>query len=241
MNKNRLLHNKPIILSIVLLFLLYYVGPVILRQVTGTPFGWLGSGLISRFVGWWFLSLLLCLYGGLLNRIPKKHRRGVVQMGLPIVLVVLIGGVSLYNSLPSIRARKILENAQFASLPDSATQIKVHIWYTPFSGEEYLRFRADSLDIKLFLDQSAVLEHAEYEEYSDKKMRLFYPRGTTSNKSPGNNYEYISKKPTAPPWYMQEIKDVARRYKIQPKGYNHAGEVIIDEKNNCVFVKLILG
>jgi len=42
-------------------------------------------------------------------------------------------------------------------------------------------------------------------------------------------------------WYMHEIKDIAKRYRIESKGYNHAGEVIVEEKTNLVFIKLIIG
>jgi hypothetical protein len=124
-------------------------------------------------------------------------------------------------------------------LPESADQIKVLAWYTPFSGEEFVRFRANPADITSFLEHSPVLEHVEYEEYSDRKMRLFFPRGVR-NTPPHDDHEYINKKPTAPPWYRQEIKDKARRYRIRPLGYDSFGELIIDERNNLVFIKLII-
>jgi hypothetical protein len=157
------------------------------------------------------------------------------------VFVVLFGVVSLYNSQPSVRVQKILAGAEFAELPESAMQIKIMTWYTPFSGEEYLRFRASPDDIKSFLEKSPILNNVEFEKYSDKKMRLFSPHRDVFSSSSLDNHEYINKKPTAPSWYMQEIKDIARRYRIQPKGYNSAGELIVEERNNLVFIKLIPG
>jgi hypothetical protein len=232
--------NKLVGLSVLLLFLLYYAGPVTLRQMTGTPFGRLGSGLVSRFVGWWFWSLLLCLYGILLGRVSMSSRRRAVLTGLPVVFAVLMGGVSLYNSLPSVRAQKILAGAQFAPLPASASRIKVLAWYTPFSGEEYLRFRADPIEIKSFLTRSGVLEGTEYEEYSHEKMRLFFPRDAGGGLPYHDAHEYVNKDETAPPWYRQEIRDAAKRYRIRPKGYDSGGEVIVEESTGLIFIKLVI-
>ena len=180
------------------------------------------------------------IYGRLWDPIPKSPRGNVVLTGLPLVLVILIGVVSIYGSLPSVRAQRILASTELASLPDSASQIKVLVWSTPMSGEKYLRFRANPGDIKSFLEQSQVLEYAEYEEYSDRRMRLFYSDATRSMSSNGD-HKYINKSPAAPPWYMQEIRHTAGRYTFLPKGYNHSGELIVEERTKFVFIKLIIG
>ena len=237
----RLIRNKSIYLSIVLLFLLYFAAPIKLRQVTGTPFNSLGMGYVHRAFGFCFWCFLLYLYGRLLNRISTSPRKKDALKSLYLVFAVLIGGTSIYNSLPSVRANWILASGQLARLPESAKEIKALTWYTPFSGEEYLRFRANPVDIKSFLEQSPVREHAEYEEYSDKKMRLFFSSKTDLSISSRDNHEYFNKKPTAPVWYMQEIRDIAKRYRIRPKGYNSAGELIVEERTNLVFIKLIIG
>jgi hypothetical protein len=166
--------------------------------------------------------------------------RKLALTSLPFVIVVSLGCLSLYNSLPSVRAQEILAGADFAPLPDSARQIKVLTWSTPMSGEKYLRFRASPTDIESFLRQSPVLEEVEYGEYSDKRMRLFCS-DTTYGTSSQDFHEYITKKKTAPPWYMQEITQSADRYRLLPKGYNHAGELTVEEKTNFVFIKLIIG
>ena len=235
--------NKITYLSIILLFLLYFACSIKLRQVTGTPFDSIGMGYVHRIFGILFWSFFLCLYDLLLNRILTRSRKKIMLTSLSLVFAVLIGGISLYNSFPSVRAKRILAGAQFASLPESAKEIKVFTWYTPMSGEEYLRFRANTVDIKSFIDQSSVLKYAEYEKYSDKKMRLFFPSDYAARTEEylADNHEYINKKPAAPVWYMQEIKDNARRYRIEPKGYNSAGELIVIERTNQVFIKLIIG
>ena len=200
-------------------------------------------GYVHRTFGLCFWCFSFYLYGRLLNRISTNPRKKDALKSLYIVFAVLIGGTSIYNSLPSVRAQRILSYAQLAPLPKSAKEIKVLTWYTPMSGEEFLRFRANPVDIKSFLEHSPVLEQAEYEKYSDKKMRLFFPSDYPGRTAAYlvDKHEYINKKPTAPVWYMQEIKDIARRYRIEPKGYNHAGEVIVEEKTNLIFIKLIIG
>ena len=243
MSMKRLIRNKRIYLSIVLLLLLYFACPIKLRQVTGTPFDSIAMGYLHRIFGLFFWSLILCLYGVFLNRVSTSPKKEIVLANLSFVFAVLIGGISLYNSLPSVRSQRILAGAQFAPLPESAKEIKVLAWYTPMSGEEYLRFRANPVEIKSFLEQSPVLEHAEYEEYSDKKMRLYFPSDFAARTATYlvDNHEYINNKPTVPVWYMQEIKDIARRYRIEPKGYNSAGELIVDQRTNLIFIKLIIG
>lgn len=235
-----LLRKKYISLSIALLFLLYFAGPLTIRQVTGTPFGSLGMGLLTRVFGLCVCTGLLHIYGKLWYPIPTRHRENVVLKGLPIVLAFLVGALSIYSALPKIRAQRILASAQLAPLPESASQIKVLTWSSPMSGEKYLRFHANPVEIKSFLAQSPILEHAEFEEYSDKRMRLFYP-DALPKVSFNDNHKYINKSPSAPSWYMQEIRQIADRYRFLPQGYNHAGELIVQKKTNFVFIKLIIG
>ena len=71
-------------------------------------------------------------------------------------------------------------------------------------------------------------------------MRLFNQNRHARTTSYGTNrHEYVPDHPTAPPWYMQEIKSKARRYQIPPTTYEHQGELIIDEVNNLVYVRLV--
>lgn len=234
-----LLRNKYISLSIALLFLLYFAGPLTIRQVTGTPFGSLGMELLTRIFGFFVGTFIVYVYGRLWYPIPTNHRENIVLKGLPIVLTFLIGVLSIYTSLPKIRAQSILESAQLAPLPESASRIKVMTWSSPMSGEKFLRFHAHTADIDTFIAQSPILENADFEKYSDNKMRLFYP--DTYPKVLFDNHKYINKSPSAPPWYMQEIRQRANRYRFQPKGYNHAGELIVEKKTNLIFIKLIIG
>src|SRR4030067_628558 len=68
----RLFHKKLVGLSIVLLFLLYFVGPLTLRRISSTPFYSIGMPYVSKFLGFCFWSFLLYLYGGFLKRISMS-------------------------------------------------------------------------------------------------------------------------------------------------------------------------
>ncbi|MBN2129956.1 MAG: hypothetical protein JW741_10685 [Sedimentisphaerales bacterium] len=150
--------------------------------------------------------------------------------------VLLFGARSVYRSLPSVRAQEILGTAELAPLPQSATGITVYTWWTPMSGEEYLRFRARREDIEAFVAASPILKGATYRVYSEAKMRLLEPNRVGAATA---DHEYIRDYPTAPPWYMQEIRCKARRYRIPRTAYGHKGEIIIDEAHMVIYVKLV--
>lgn len=238
---SRLLRNKRVSASIVMLFLLHVAGPTVVRRATGTPFGSMGMPYVGPLFSFCVLGALLHVYGRLWDPLPVNSWKKLAVTSLPFVIVVSLGCLSLYSSLPSVRAQEILAGAEFAHLPESASQIKVLTWSTPMSGEKYLRFRANPADIEAFIAQSPILENAEYEEYSDKRMRLFFSDPSARRLLSHDDHEYITRKPTAPPWYVQEIRHAAGRYRILPKAYNHAGELIIDKRSNLLFVKLIIG
>jgi hypothetical protein len=152
----------------------------------------------------------------------------------------LLGARSTYNSLPSVRAQQILTSAGLGALPESATGITVYAWWTPMSGEDYLKFHASPEDIGLFVTKAPILKGAEHWDYSRAKMRLLDRENTAPTEGSGaSDHEYILHHRTVPPWYMEEIRWKARSYRIRPKGYQLPGEVIIDQENNVVFVKLV--
>ncbi len=219
------------------LFVLYMVVPIAIRLMSGTPHHAVGTGLdlLWRTIGLCVLLCLFVLYESLLhNVLPPVLKNGVARSVLVLLPAFLIGGRTIFHSLPSVRAAQILESAELSALPESATEITVYAWWTPMSGEEYLAFRASHDDIELFVGKSPILKAAERRDYSRAKMRLLDGERVQSTGA-----EYIRHHRTAAPWYMEEIRWRARRYRIRPKGYHHEGEVIIDQENDIVFVKLV--
>ena len=156
-----------------------------------------------------------------------------------LLLFAILGSYFLYRSIPNVRARSILANANLAPLPESAQDIYVHTWSSFMSGAEYLRFHAKPEDIEQFINDSPILKDVKFDIYKKDKMRLYKPENYPYNLDDVNNsHEYFVPRP-CPDWYKEEIKGAGRRYEIQPEGYHYPGEVIIDYENNIVCVKLI--
>ena len=228
--------------TVSLLFLLHLVGPIVVFLASGTPSYAVGIGLefMWRTIGLGILLGVFSFYQYLLyGHLRTKVHHWAIWSTLALFPVVLFGARSVYHSLPSVRAEQILGTGELASLPQSATTITVYTWSTPFSGEEYLKFRASREDIEAFVAKSPILKGAEYSDYSTAKMRLLDGK---QNASIGGNgapdVEYIRHHRTVPPWYMEEIRWRARRYRIRCNRYDHTGEVIIDRENDVIFVKL---
>ena len=234
--------RTSLFLCTALLCLLHVAAPIALRLASGTPCYAVGIGLelLWRAIGLCVLMFVFYLYQRVLYDLLRRRIRRRRTWSLLVLLpVLLFGARSVYRSLPPVRARHILGTAELAPLPKSATDIAVYTWWTPMSGEEYLRFHATRADIESFLAQSPILRAAERQDYSPARMRLSEqnrPARTASYSV--SRHEYVPDHPTAPPWYMQEIKGNARRYGIRRTTYKHRGELIIDEDNNVVYVRL---
>jgi len=239
----RSLRTSLSLCTVFLLCLLYMAVPIVLRLTSGMPFYAVAIGLecIWRAMGLCILVFVFYLYQRVLYDLLRRKIRHLTTWVIVVLLpVVLLGAGSVYRSLPPVRAQRILGTGELAPLPESATQIAVYTWWMPTSGEEYLRFRASREDIASFVAKSPILRGAKYRAYSKATMgRLDQNQSahTISHSTPDR--QYVRRDSTAPPWYMEEIKCNARRYQIPRTAYKHRGEVIIDEDNDVVYVKLV--
>ena len=180
--------------------------------------------------------LQIVLFSLFKNKIKNMFEWYVLFM-LPSIA---IGSMSIYFAVPSVKARVILSHAELANLPRSAHDIRVYTWSSPMSGEEFLKFKASSDDIEIFIASSPILKNKECEKYTQKKMRLPYPKNDGVEKEYLNTqHEYYIPDLSAPDWYDGEIKGNGRRYEIHPDGYHYPGELIIDDASSTISVKLI--
>jgi len=231
--------------GLVLLFVLYIVVPIPIRVAGGSPAEGLDVGFLLLF-GW--IGLLFWIGACLLWwRIVDVQAKWIapnktIRSALILLPVVLIGGRAVYRSWPSVRAERVLYNADLAPLPPSAREIKVYIWAGGFNGEWRLRFRADRADIEQFLEASPALKGAECREYSKERMRLIDPdRHRDRSDDDPNGPDYFRPDFNMPPWYIQEIKGPGKRYETAPSGFSDPGEVIVHTEENLVFVGLSHG
>jgi hypothetical protein len=150
----------------------------------------------------------------------KRIRLDLLWTILFILPAIMLGTSWFYVSLPTVNAQRILTRAELAPLPESATEIKVYEWSFIFSGEKYLRFRASPSDIEKFLRESPILQDAECEKFPADGIRARSPN------------------PNAPDWYKGDIKK-GRLYIIRPEWGYYPGEVVVDDEEHFVFVKII--
>lgn len=229
-----------------LLLVLYMVVPVPIRLMGGSA----GFDVVFRWTFGW-ISLLLwigvCLLWWRIVDVQAKWiaPNKAVWSVLVLLPVILIGGRAVYRSWPSVRAARVLYNADLAPLPPSATEIKVYLWFTPIipmSGEGYLRFRATPDDIEHFLTTSPILRDVEYANDSENQITLFYPRDDRRRLSPEDIRYRISRDlKRAPAWFIKELTGSMMGYYIDPSGSQISGAVIVDEASNLVFVRLSFG
>lgn len=151
----------------------------------------------------------------------------------------LLGSFHLYLATPTVQARTILSNANLASLPESAQDISVYTWSSLMSGEEFLKFDAESEEIAQFISSSPILKDVVCNTYTKDRMRLLQSENFAFRFEDVNDpHEYFRPDSSNPDWYKEEIKGAGRRYEFQPDGYHYPGEVIIDDDQDIVYVKL---
>ena len=134
--------------------LIYCLGAVGLFEVLFASFG--GAVFKAVFVGFNAVVLgLLCLPYHAFTYLALRWltRRKLVFAVLFLLPGMMFGVRAFCLSLPEARARRLLEGAGLAALPESASKIRVYSWSTPFSGDAFLRFEADENDIEKFIDQ----------------------------------------------------------------------------------------
>lgn len=241
MTQNRYLGGL-FVAGLALFAVLYLAVPMMIWRATGTPSGWVAGRLITGPFAFLLWTWACCLWWQMLKR--RANRTSMSKGTLPVLTllpVILIGARAIYRSWPSVRAANILANAQLAPLPPSASEIKVYMWSTPFSGDWRLRFRADRADIERFLKASAILNAAECREYSQGTMRLAAPDDGERPTGDPNGHDYFRPARQVPNWYIEEIRVPGRRYETDPSGFSDPGEVIVHTEENLVFVSLSHG
>jgi len=241
------------VLGAVILFLTIVIGRPLIMIVSDAEY-WevVLLGVLTSVVAWPTVVGVLLIYQAVVYRFLKTRiRRGSTWATLFILPAIAISVFTFYDSLqarraflqdsqPTVKAQRILSYGRLAPLPESASDIKVYSWSSPFSGEWFLRFSAIPEDIEEFLNTSPSIKGAECVMYSREKMKLPYPEDYWQNtKYFHDGHEYFDYHSTGPEWYKPEIRGRGRYYRIRPKvGFKRA-EVIVDDEEHLIFVKLV--
>jgi len=226
-------------------------GLVLVATVPHRPEWVVAVGVLARVVFAAFAAGVCVVFQAILWRLLRtriKYPRtltislllpSILLSGLWITSACLDRKVFLRHVQPEARAARVLHNGQLATLPDSATDIEVHTWSSPFSGEEYLRFAAEPNDIEMFLSESRILRGKVPNEYRATHTNLSAADGVEEQGTPAEAaYDVLGLGPMAPDWYRPDFTNPARRYIIQPKRYQLPGEVIVDDEQHVVYIYL---
>jgi len=229
------------ILNTLLLFLICVVGRYAMELVYGAVFSMIvGEAVVSTITLPFFIVLSLAYQVVVYLLLKTRIKHILLWAILFLAPAIVLGADCLYTSLPTVAARRILAIAELASLPESATEIKVYTWSFLFSGEKSLRFRASPDDIERFLDESPILRYAECERFSRKRMRLHSPHDPKKwGEYQEAGHELFVPDSSAPPWYKEEIKQGGRRYIIHPEWGYYPGEVIVDDEEHLIFINIV--
>ena len=167
----------------------------------------------------------------------RKAWSGPLRAVVFVLPALAVGGLSIYVSLPIVRARQILSRAELAPLPESVRGLKIHTWWFPDEGGTCLRFTTDPVAIERFIGESPVLKDVECKRFSAEKMRLKYPKDYGARHYE-EAHEYVMPDPSLPDWYKWEIKGDARRYTVRSKEQRRTVIVLVDDEEHVVYVQL---
>jgi ABC-type multidrug transport system fused ATPase/permease subunit len=229
------------ILNGVILFLICVASWEMLKLISHGAFSIILFDAILAALGAAFLIGLSLPYQVIIYRLFRTRiRHNLLWAILFLLPAIIFGSISFYQSLPTVRAPKVLSYGRLAPLPESASDIKVYSWSSLFAGEWFLRFSATSEDIEDFLNMSPSIKDAECVMYSREKMRLPYPEDYwQNNKYSQDGHEYFDYHQTEPGWYKPEIRGRGRYYRIRPKAGFKRAEVIVDDEKDLVFIRVI--
>ena len=229
-----------VILNAVLLSIICVSSREMLKLIYNGVFSIIVIETVFAGIGSAFLICVSLGYQAIVYEIFKNRiKRNLLWPVLFLLPAIVLGTNHIYTSLPTVAARKILTLAELAPLPESATEIKVHEWSSLFSGEMFLIFRASPRDIEKFLKESPILQGTECETFSAERMLL---RSSNDPEKLGqlheDGHETFVPDPSTPDWYKDEIRK-GRLYIIQPEWGYYPGQVIVDDEEHYVFVKII--
>jgi len=207
-------------------------GLVLIATVPHRPEWVVALGVVARVVIAAFAAGICVVFQAILWRLLRtrisRPRTLAISLMLPSILLsglwitwaCVDREVFLRQVRPEARAARVLHDAQLAALPDSATDIEVYTWSSPFSGEEFLRFAAEPNDIERFIRESPNLQGKVPTQYSAEHMRLpVCDDMQKRSEFEQAGHEVYFPHSNTPDWYKQEINAPARRYIFRPKRY----------------------
>ena len=228
------------VFSALILFLGFVVGPLVSMRVSGGIYAPADLRIIMLVVAWSLAAGLCVLFQAVVYRLLSTRIRSSLMWAVLFLLPALVlSSEGVHHSLPRVRAQKILAEGGFAPLPRSATQLRVYGWWFPDEVGRCMMFRATAQDVEEFLNASPTLKGRKCKKFSPESMRMLFPRDTTKWMEYIEAGHELIGPLSGPPWYKEEIKGYGRYYSVPTKDYRGSGQVIVDDEENIVYVKVI--
>jgi hypothetical protein len=153
-------------------------------------------------------------------------------------------GAFLRQYDPVRRSPEVLDRAGLAELPASAQDVYVYCSRFICSGEFMLRFAAGPDAIERFLSESPSLKGAACTTYSKDRMRLPAPsyedlRHDDLWHAPHpSGHVYYDPEPYVPCWFQRDIRGAGRSYEVSWHDGKYQGELLIDDEEHVVCVRV---
>jgi len=228
------------VFSALILFLGFVVGPLVSMHVSGGIYTPADLRIIMLVVGWSLAAGMCVLYQAIVYRLLRRRIRSPLMWAVLFLLPALVlTSLGVHYSLPRVRAQKILGEGGFAALPKSAIDLRVYGWWCPDEMGRCMMFRATPQDVEEFLNTSPTLKGRKCEKFSPERMRILFPRDTTKWMEYKEAGHELFGHSSGPRWYKEEIRSYGRYYSVPTKDYRKSCEVIVDDEENIIYIKVI--
>ena len=228
------------ILSALILFVAFVIWHLTIMHLSGGIYKPADLRIIGALVMWSFITGLCVFYQSVMYRFLRTRIKKTLTWSVLFLLpAVIISSFRIHASLPGVRAQGILSEAGLTSQPKSSTNLRVYSWWFPDEAGRCLKFHATSGDIEAFLSTSPSLEDQQCERFSPERMRLEYPRDNKKRMEYQEAGHVLFIPESAPPWYKEEIRKSGRYYYIPSQNHSNSCEIIVDDEEHIVYIKMI--
>jgi len=228
------------VLSGAILFLSFVIGPNVIMLASGGISEPADIMMAMSAVIWLLIAGACLLCNATVWLILKERIKNRLVWALLFMLpAVTLSFIGVRDALPSVRARKALSAWELAPLPKSARRIRFYRKWWPDAERCYLAFRANPQEIETFLNTSPRVRADEFESFSNENSALSSSIDlSTLAELRENDRGLCALDDGAPEWHKLQVRGPGRRYIVLEGDRKSFGEIIVDDEEHIVFVRL---
>lgn len=127
----------------------------------------------------------------------------------------------------------LLKAAGLSSLPLSATNVSYYAWAGMGTGNIYVRFEVNPVDLNLFVSNSPALRDKQPTKLFDQAhQHLSIPQDSWNGSLP-REHQYYLESPGDPKWFRPNVMSKGRMFKID---FNRQTWILFDEDKHIVWL-----